>query len=567
VLTLLPASTTSVIGVIEDQLNLHADQSALVTFAATHADGTQKQTSALNQLYTAINPNWYLLNYHVGTGQSAYSYIINDAWAQDFDPAAPNFVNNPAAGPGGVTSHEDWFEHSNGSLDPTTTGNRFVNSDGLYLANIDSTGWRTYQATTLVQNLVATGAQGVFADSFNGPTIGYFTNQGDLRYDYGGPIPGPADPSLWPNGETWLTKAANYISYIQGVLTAAGEALNGPGGGFAYVPNAGALITGWDNLDYSAAKGLFAEAFAVWNQPITGDDWTLAMNRALKVTTTSDPANADRMFIMQPYPGATPDSADGLQERSWALGSYLLLKGDHTYINMVGAPTDSGLEWYPEYQINLGAPQDPGGMPTTVDGYYDPASNLYVRSFQHGLVLVNNTATTQTYSLGQAMQQVIINGWGGGIRDGDIDPSTNRYTAGWLSSQLVSSVSVAPYSSVILINAGDPIEAGGGGGGGGGGGMIRRQAPPNPSAPQTGGQVSATAASLARLLAPSAGSAAIAPSTAVPGPAAAPVLQTTDNVPDSTAGTPTEVLSPGHPQPSPDATALADGVVDDLALT
>jgi hypothetical protein len=456
-LTLLPAATTSSIGVLEDQLAL-LTPAPEVTFAATHCAGTQKQTSDLNQLYLNINPNWYLLHYQLGTGNSVFQYIINNSWTQDFDPAAPYFVNNPPAGPGGVTSHEDWFEHSDGSLDPSTLGNRLVNAYGLYLANIDSPGWRNYEAQTLVQNMVATGAGGVFADSFAGPTFGYYTNQGDKRYDYGGPIPGPADPSLWPNGETWLTKAANYMSYIQGQLTAAGEALYGPGGGFAYVPNGGTLTTGWADIDYSASKGLFAEGFAVWGQQITDGDWTMSMDRALRVTTTGDPANADRMFIMQPYPGATPDSADGLQQRSWAMGSYLLLKGDHTYINMLGAAVDSGLEWYPEYQVRLGAPQDPGGMPTTIAGYFDPSSQLYRRYFEHGLVLVNDTGAPQVYNLGQVMQQVIVSGWGGGVRPGDINPVTNQYIAGSLSSQLVTTVTVAPYSSVILINQGDPIQ-------------------------------------------------------------------------------------------------------------
>jgi Hypothetical glycosyl hydrolase family 15 len=188
----------------------------------------------------------------------------------------------------------------------------------------------------------------------------------------------------------------------------------------------------------------------------------------LRITSTSDPANADRMFIMQPvFSGASPDSAQGMQERSWSFGSYLLLKGDHTYINMYGAVTGTRLQWYPEYQVNLGAAQDPGGMPTTVDGYYDPGSQLYIRQFQNGLVLVNNSGRSLVYSPGQVMQQVIVNGWGGGVRPGDINPVTNTYIAGWLSSQLVNSVTVGPYSSVILINQGTPIQIPPPGGGGG----------------------------------------------------------------------------------------------------
>src|SRR5262249_901512 len=152
---------------------------------------------------------------------------------------------------------------------------------------------------------------------------------------------------------------------IQGVLTTVGEAINGPGGGFAYIPNVGSLTTFWADIDYSASKGAFAESFVDDGQQITDADWVLSMNRALGFTSTSIPANSDRMFIMQPYPSQTPDSPDGLLERSWIMGSYLLIKGDHTYINMYGAPVNSHFDWYPEYQMNLGAAQDPGGMPLT----------------------------------------------------------------------------------------------------------------------------------------------------------------------------------------------------------
>jgi hypothetical protein len=458
-LTLLPAPTTTMVGVIEDQL-VYYDPGPEVTFAATHLCGTQKQQSNQNALYTSINPNWYLLHYQLGTEISIYEYIINDTWAQDYDPTMPGFIVNPPVGLGGTTSHEDWFEHSNGSLDPSTTGNRLVDPNGQFLADITSPGWRQYEATSLVQNMLATGAQAAFADTFTGPLIGFFTGQGDARYDYSGAIPGPADPSVWPNGQTWLDLAPEYMSYIQGQLTAVGEALYGPGNGFAYVPNAAQMDTGWADLDYSAAKGVFAEGFSDYFGLITDANWTMAMDRALRITSSSVPANADRLFIMQPYLAQSdPTSTAGLLERSFVFGTYLLIKGDHTYVNMVGGEAnDTRLNWYPEYLVNLGAAQDPNGMPQTVDGYLDPNSQLYVRQFQNGMVLLNNSNSTLQYTPAQAMQQVVVSGYGGGIRDGDIDADSNSFVSGSLSSQIVNTVTVAPYSSVILINQGQQIQ-------------------------------------------------------------------------------------------------------------
>ena len=73
-------------------------------------------------------------------------------------------------------------------------------------------------------------------------------------------------------------------------------------------------------------------------------------------------------------------------------------------------------------------------------------------------MLVNNSNGSLTYNPAQTMQQVIVSGWGGGVRDGDIDPDTLTYVAGSLSSQLVDTVTVGPYSSVILINQDTPLE-------------------------------------------------------------------------------------------------------------
>jgi hypothetical protein len=453
-LTLLPAPTTASIGVFQEQLTFDT-LSPEVVFAATHSAGSSKLAAVQNLLYKTLNPDWYLLHYQLGTGSSAFPYLIDGQWRQDFDPTRPDFYAHAPAGPGGVTSHEDWFEHSDGSLDPSTAGNRFVASDVLYLMDTESPGWRDYEAQTILANIQATGAGGVWADSFTGPCVGFYTHQGDRRFDYGGGIPGPADPSLWPDGRDWLVRAADYLAYIQGQLTAAGEAIYGPGGGFAYVPNVDTMTTGWADIDYSATKGAFAEGFG----QTAGGDWVLSMNRALRFTTTANAANADRMFIMEPYINNQPDTPEGLRQRSWLFGTYLLLRGDHTYVNLYGAPVSSRLEWYPEYQVNLGAAADPNGMPATVDGYYDAGSQLYRRFFQNGLVLLNNSGSTRTYLLDGPMQKVIVNGWGGGVRFGDIDPLSNQYTAGWLSAQMVDAVTVGPYSSVMLINPGVPIEA------------------------------------------------------------------------------------------------------------
>ena len=95
-------STASGIHIIEDQLP-GGLSSAMVRFVATHTDGTQKETLDATNQFRAINPNFTVLHYQLGTGNSAHKYIINDQWSSDF-----SFVNQ----------HESWFAHQSYSGEP-----------------------------------------------------------------------------------------------------------------------------------------------------------------------------------------------------------------------------------------------------------------------------------------------------------------------------------------------------------------------------------------------------------------------------------------------------------------
>src|SRR6516225_784272 len=75
--------TTNGIHIIEDQLP-GGLSNAMIQFLATHTDGTQKETlSQINQ-FRAINPNYTLLHYQLGTSNSPFQYIINGQWSSDW---------------------------------------------------------------------------------------------------------------------------------------------------------------------------------------------------------------------------------------------------------------------------------------------------------------------------------------------------------------------------------------------------------------------------------------------------------------------------------------------------
>jgi Hypothetical glycosyl hydrolase family 15 len=69
--------------------------------------------------------------------------------------------------------------------------------------------------------------------------------------------------------------------------------------------------------------------------------------------------------------------------RGFVLGSYLLIKGSHTFVNM-----DIGSEpqWFPEYGVDLGAATGP--PPASIDALR-VAGGLYVRRYARGVVAVN----------------------------------------------------------------------------------------------------------------------------------------------------------------------------------
>src|SRR6516164_7084861 len=71
--------TTDGIHVFEDQLPTGLS-SAMTQFVATHIDGTQKELLNQTQQFRAINPNFTVLHYQLGTGNSPFDYILNNQW-------------------------------------------------------------------------------------------------------------------------------------------------------------------------------------------------------------------------------------------------------------------------------------------------------------------------------------------------------------------------------------------------------------------------------------------------------------------------------------------------------
>lgn len=390
--------TTNAIYPFADQLG-NGYPSNLVTFVANHFGGTQKMVKTENDRYRAVNPNWLLLHYRLGSSSGSVQYIHGGTWSSDW-----TFV----------TSHEDWFTHNDvGQRDHDSGSNWDIN-------DISNPCFRDYWVKSVIDDMRVTCSQGVFADSFEAGISGYGVTSPDTKFAG----TNPANPTYWPNGDTWINQKHEWSAYVEQAFAATPEH-------FLFVPNIGAMITSWANVDYSNIDGAMLEGFAYQVAP---SDWVLGMNRALPL------AAAGKFITLQSYPSGTGQTY--IDERDFLIGTYLLLKGSKTFINLGG----SGVYYFPEYQLNLGAPL--AGLPGSVSTYQ--WNGVYRRDFANGIVLVNPSTSSVTVTLSSAYRQVLPSG-GGAMTTSDLDAGGN-YVGGSLSySSSTTSYTLASRTAALLV--------------------------------------------------------------------------------------------------------------------
>jgi hypothetical protein len=380
-------NTSNAIHVWNDQLpdDMTAAQ---VAFVAAHVDGTQKVSLQTAQRLRAHKPGFLVLYYRLAIGDGPVPFRIGNRWATDY---------------GYVRRHPSWFWHEDGK--------RVLNKPSdWYLMNPDS-GWRSYWAHQVIRQAGLLGDDGVFADSLSVPQyLGANNFSPPLHYFVG--------------EKAWMRRIDRFMRYEMRRLH----------GRLWFIPNAGSWITTRDHTDYEIPDGVMIEGFAEpgSEQWYATSDWALQMNRALSL------ARLGHIIIAQTYPGRE------VQSRMFALGSYLLTKGIHSFINL-----DIGItpQWFPEYGIDLGPAITP--LPARIGALRTP-QGVYVRRFEDGLVLVNPGSRSARYSLSGQLWRVTPHG-GGAL-------PANASTAGWgLRERKVSgSVTLRPHTAEVLLSSRTP---------------------------------------------------------------------------------------------------------------
>ncbi|HEX6513801.1 MAG TPA: putative glycoside hydrolase, partial [Chloroflexota bacterium] len=394
--------TSSTVAVISDQLDTSAMAEAQLQFAATHFAGTQKVTREDARHLRQYNPGFVVLHYRLGQalgdradtagcqpGGDPLQIIDGNRWVPEW--------------PGDSAVQESWFFHWNGQR-------VFSCTDGHYLMELSDPGWRQWWSAQVIQQLQDNEDDAVFADSYSAPN--YF---GPNAWNPGLPV---VDAQF---EQAWAGREHAFTDYMEGQLA----------GRWKWIPNVGAWITTRDPSDYSNVDGVMVEDFAKWDGDgyFARGDWSLQMNRALSLT------RAGKIVIGQTYV-----DTNNVRQRLFALGSYLLVKGSHTYVSL-----DMGTRpaWFPEYGVKLGPALDP--LPADVSAYWNPGWNVYNRRFANGLVLVNPGTSSSAVALEQPYLRVDAGGGGPVPVDGS--------APGSLAYSMVQSVTLAPHAAAVLLTS------------------------------------------------------------------------------------------------------------------
>ncbi len=395
-------NTADRIHVFNDQLAAWDMTEAQFEFAASHYDGAQKVFASDARRFRSHNALFIILNYRLGLGLG-YQGTTGDcepdgAWTEviEGERRLREFPENPP---------DEWFFK--------WAGQRvFFCEWGWYVMDPGNPSWREYWSGEVLRQLEANAADGVFVDSLFPPNY------------YGADKFRPNLPVIdQAFEEAWAARIEDLIAFGQ----------SGDLAEYYFIPNVGVWVTGRDVTDYSGADGVMVEGFGRWPQgeyfSAQDQDWQLQMDRVLYMVWL------DKIVLLQPF----MTDEKNVEDRLFLLGSYLLAKGNYTYLNFEFSTKP---EWFPEYEIPIGTPL--GGIPRSVSSLWHPEWGVYARAYSHGLVLVNPSDKSQEITFQQTYYQAIPSGGGIVPADGDV--------SGWKVDYVpVTTVTLQPNRGAVLL--------------------------------------------------------------------------------------------------------------------
>lgn len=423
---------------------------ARVQFAAKHYVGTQKIWSDQAGEYRSITPNFLAVIYHLAAG-------LNPARNSDCpDPksnAGDDFIGviaprgyvseyteyfTPWLAGAGIAEGSERFESMFQHFDSLGTGHRVWHQDPYWLMNTDNADWRRYLGDIALAWMGGNQNEGCFFD------VAVETNVSLYNPKSGDPAPWnfnwwePPHAPLGYTGSTddrrefadWMN--ARFLGYFQELY----RRFHTSERDYLVIPNVDQMVTTvydplWTDGDENGETidGAMMESFGGYR----GTDMWLTLERAVRHIT-----GRGKILIAQFY---TSEPA----ERMRRTAMYMLIKNENSFINILGS---SGVEWYPEYEIDLG---DQSPIPATLDAMRvgGPGSaSLFARRYEKGIVLCNTSDAPMTYLLPPGTWLRVTTTGGGAVRDdGTPLPQSISFVP------VDNSITVPPSDGIILTAA------------------------------------------------------------------------------------------------------------------
>jgi len=396
-------------------------------FIANYFVGSQKNQRFLIDPVKAINPNWHSLHYHLAIWNGEAEIIINNQWTK----SEWEYLTN-------TLYHQDPYIFMY-AVDKNTNQTTWVKDRvwGAYLMNISNETYYKYLVEQLEYQCRSTGYESIFFDSFGLGIVYAFTGANYINLGAGSNVPQQFTEYPHPQlgGLTWFQALEEFVSRMNKDMNRRGIWL---------LPNHGEMRTTWDPFDYALTNGGMLEG--VPRRP--DSDWVMIMSRTMYLT------QKDRVIILQPNGGSISD----LNYRMFLIGEYLMVRGDYTYLNLNMSGQDQA-SWYPEYEIDLGAPTQTYVIPDEVftprkasidnalSNYQE--GDLFVRRFEKGMVILNPNNSGRQYTIpsDKACQMAVISG-GGTVPESGIENLT--YSLNW-TDLLVGSVKTIPAVGALIL--------------------------------------------------------------------------------------------------------------------
>jgi len=414
-----------------------------IEFVADYLAGSQKNLKLLIDPVKARNPNWHSLHYHLAIWNGEAEIIIDNQWTKSEWEYLTNQLYN-----------QDPYIYMY-AIDKNTNKTTWVKDVtwGAYLMNISNETYYRYLVENLVYQCKSTGYESIFFDSFSLGIVYAFTNANYINLGAGANVPQQFTeyPHAQLGGLTWLQAMEEFVSRLNKDMNRRGIWL---------LPNHGEMRTSWDPLDYALTNGGMLEG--VPRRPDNGGnindqnylgDWILSLSRTMYLT------QKDRVIILQPNGGSLTD----LNYRMFLIGEYLMVRGAFTFLNL-NMSGQKQASWYPEYEIDLGAPTQTFVIPDTLftprKASIDNAllnyneGDLFIRRFEKGIVILNphNTARQYTIPADRAYKMAVISG-GGTVPEAGIDALA--YDLNWTDLPVGSVRTIPAVGALILRNATD----------------------------------------------------------------------------------------------------------------